>query len=162
MHVMRFFLFPLLILFASLLLGRVGFAFSIAWLNIAIIGGATLLLIGYGLVRLYNHAPPLVFVAVLLITCLLMLPLTMISIFVVGEFLQKPEESVSFSGGLICEVTGWGGAWGDSGYNVTLYRASSLMPILRRAVASGSVNESAGSPPIDCHQLLAQWQANRK
>lgn len=65
--------------------------------------------------------------------------------FVFADVLAKPSYTQSDAEGHICTVTGWGGAWGDSGYKGVLYKSWIALPFLKREVAWISVNQSTDS-----------------
>jgi hypothetical protein len=62
--------------------------------------------------------------------------------FILSDAFGEPSYSQNEADGLTCSVTGWGGAWGDSGYKGSLYRSWFGMPFLHREVAWISVDQS--------------------
>jgi hypothetical protein len=64
------------------------------------------------------------------------------TVFLLGDFLASPVYSHQEDMGLNCSVTGWGGAWGSSGYKGSLYRSWHFVPFLRKEIAWIDVNQS--------------------
>jgi hypothetical protein len=66
-------------------------------------------------------------------------------LFLLADTLAEPSYSQIGTDGLTCSVTGWGGAWGDSGYRGSLYQSWIVVPFLQREVAWISVDQSTDS-----------------
>jgi hypothetical protein len=70
-------------------------------------------------------------------------------VFILGDYLSPPQIEEQLRPGLACEVTNWGIAISDSGYEVSLYRYWSWFPILRLKVASTVINQTSPDPNIE-------------
>jgi hypothetical protein len=86
--------------------------------------------------------------------------------FILADVLAKPSYSQVTADGLNCKVTGWGGAWGDSGFRGGLYRTWSFVPLIQKEItwidvdqSNDQVSRSSGasqSAPINEEELCAQ------
>jgi hypothetical protein len=79
--------------------------------------------------------------------------------FMLADYLSPPIHVELVAPGLSCRVMAWGAAFADSGYTVHLYRYWPVFPLLRREVASTSVNETDpgnGPTSASCASAAAQ------
>ena len=100
---------------------------------------------------------------VMLIPILLVYALTTVGalgfMFIMADYVQLPAEKI-MEPGLVCRKTVWGGAWGDSGYNVQLFKHWSVLPFIEGEVAKIVVNQShpqGGPEDATCDDAMQQY-----
>ena len=103
-----------------------------------------LLTASFSIRRLLLRIPSMILAAVP-IACayaLVTWPFALLTVFVVGEWLETPRYIEKMNDRLVCRVTVWSTTFSGEGYTVHLYRIAPLAPIFEREVVAIVVDET--------------------